>query len=339
MAANLDYRANGVAAFVTLKLAGWHDEGTVMHDVMTVDEARTLAGHDFDAQAVPTFYRHPLTGEWTPSNAKSILRMDRGTELAFGLTDKYKVLQFSALWETARPLVEAGLARIETGGTLAGGERAFVLLQLALPDGTFNGGDDPRVCYVLLHATHDGKAVASARMTTVRVVCANTERMSLTGHSAFALKVPHRGNVVSRFTEAAEGVYGYAIREYRESLAALESLKAVRLSRPEFVKNVLDVILPLPVIDGESSARAKTERDKMEAKRAELSYLWTDGIGNTGEMTAYDALNAVTQATTHKPELFIGRKTDATWTDRITTGTLATVQQRASDNLLALAAA
>ena len=63
MPAELDYLADGTAAFVSTETA-WHREGTILPDGITYDEAIKHGGLDWEVEKVPHFVKQGWVNRW-----------------------------------------------------------------------------------------------------------------------------------------------------------------------------------------------------------------------------------------------------------------------------------
>ena len=122
----------------------------------------------------------------------------------------YTPVQNEACAELLDLLVDASGAHFETAGSLRGGRRVFITLRL--PDGIRVAGIDDLDLYLALSTSHDGSTALRVDATPVRVVCANTQRLSLkrsVGHYTFR----HTTNIKTKIAQARQAIgitYAYA---------------------------------------------------------------------------------------------------------------------------------
>jgi hypothetical protein len=119
--------------------------------------------------------------------------------------------------------------------------------------------------------------------------------------------VRHVPGAGRRMIEAVEELLG-AIIERHETLAKqYRALKSVTLTPTEFDTMVLDPVAPdprnKPGWDGRS-ASAVAALGRALHRRFEVHRLWTEGDGHIGDLSAWEAYNALVQAVDHGTTLF-----------------------------------
>jgi phage/plasmid-like protein (TIGR03299 family) len=338
MAHELDIRDNGEYSFVSLRETAWHKNGTIMQDEMSVDEAMDLAGHNFTVEKRPMFTTDK-DGNNLPTSAFATVRTDRDKVLGV-VSGSYSVFPNRKMWRTVEPLIEAGLARIETAGTIKEGKDVWATIQFATPaeDGAKMGFEDGEriALYGTITNNHAGERGVVTMLSPVRVVCNNTLTMALRSTKAGVDKVRtrHSGDVEGKVDETSAKLFYSALAQWTANLEFFAALKNITLTNETFAERVLDVILPL----GETtSVRLKTEYDKQMCRRATLKRFWLMGTGHQGNMSAYEALNGVCEALDHEPETFIGRKTSTwNWTESALYGSTAKMKADITKSLMTL---
>jgi phage/plasmid-like protein (TIGR03299 family) len=333
MAHLLDTRENGEYSFVSLRETAWHQHGTVMQDEMSVDEAMNLAGHTFRVEKRPLFFENNGEMECTP-NGYATVRTDRMSVLGI-VTDKYKVLQNRQMWNTLEPLIDAGLARIETAGTIREGRDVWAAVQFATPnDGKFGFEGGERLgLYGIITNNHSGDRGVVTMLSAVRVVCNNTLSLAL-GTSKQKESTGHRGEIADKVDAAAARVFHKALAQWDANRELFAALKGITLDNETFAERVLDVVLPLGEKD---TPRLKTEYDKQMERRAQLKNYWLTGKGHQGDQSAYEALNGTIEALDHNPELFIGRKSSKfDWAESALMGKTGVMKRAVTSSLSAL---
>jgi phage/plasmid-like protein (TIGR03299 family) len=195
-----------------------------------------LAGHDFEVKEHWTFTGPEIeyTGKWTREHGhtgdrvpvkfsqlqecirgeagfKSLVRSDTGR--AFGPTlnvasNSYGVIQNSVGWDVVDSIIGEG-AKYETAGVLKGGEICWVLAWLDEPV-TIPGDDSIILPYLNTTWYHNGTGALTARSTSVRVVCWNTQAAAES--EGRRLKTDfifrHTKNVMGRIEEAKKAISG-----------------------------------------------------------------------------------------------------------------------------------
>lgn len=339
MAHLLDTRENGEHSFVSLRQTAWHKIGTVMQDEMTVDEAMHLAGHNYKVELRPLFTSLENGDISLGVPGSATVRTDR--EEVLGVVGKsYKVFQNRQMWDIVEPLIDAGLARIETAGTIKEGRDVWATIQFATPadEGRkFGFEEGERIAlYGTITNNHSGNRGVVTALSPIRVVCNNTLTMMVnaTKDTKNQIRSTHRGDVHGKVTDAAATLFYNALAQWTENLAVFDALKNITLSSETFAERVLDVVLPLGDKD---TVRQRTEYDKQMERRSELKRFWLTGTGHQGDHSAYEALNGVCEALDHSPELFIGRKTEGwDWAEQALFGSTKKMKDQLAKSLLTL---
>jgi len=326
----------------------WHRLGTVLTAAPSFDEAMELGGLNFEVEL------HPMTTSVSLNeigstvtldvpNHRAVVRMDRKTVLSV-VGPSYHVLQNRDAFRVLEPLVDSGLASIETGGTLRAGRDVWMQTIWNISDPFVRDvlGTEVKP-YVLISNNHSGDRQVDLRETPQRVVCANTLGFALADKMTRAIKVPHRANVKSRVVEAATELFSTVTARYVKIAQQYAALKATVLEEEMFSMLVLDVIAPLPdatkVNDRKDNiAKAAFERAtaRAEARRTRLTHLWENGDGHTGDHSAWEAYNSVTQSLDHDVALW-GGKVDQL--ESMFDGTIARDKQAVIDALVGFATA
>ena len=319
MADRLDYKANGTAAMFSVKETPWHAKGEVLAAAPTFEEAMELGGLNFEVETTPMRTLVPVnesgdTIEIDVPNHRAVVRMDRKSVLGV-VGPSYSVLQNREAFRVLEPLVDSGLASLETGGTLRAGRDVWMQTIWNISDPFVREilGTEVKP-YVLISNNHSGDRQVDLRETPQRVVCANTLGFALADKLTRAIKVPHRANVKTRVVEAATELFATVTARYVKIAEQYAALKQTTLDEEMFSLLVLDVIAPRPdatkVAERKDNiAKAAFERAmaRAEAKRTRLTYLWENGDGHTGDHSAWEAYNAATQSLDHDTALWGGK--------------------------------
>lgn len=271
------------------KQPAWHGLGVVLQNAPSTDEAAALA-----------FRRHDgLPGPWTVSRRalyradganvethRAIVRDDTGETLGI-VSKRYEPVQNAAVYDVARPLVESGRATWETGGSLYGGATIWGLLKIGNSD---VGGGDAVESYLLLDSSHDGSRNVSFRVTSTRVVCANT--LAIAGRDRVSLRVRHTASAHDRLDEATD-ILDRAAEITTAGIAEARAMAARRVTRSE-THEFFAALIP----DAESERGQK----KVDETRAFLLRALDRAPGaqmSTARGTAWGLYQAATFYTSH----------------------------------------
>jgi len=188
-----------------------------------------------------------------------------------------------------------GQAVVEVAGALGHGERCWMLARIP-QDFDVREGDRVKT-YLLLAWGHDGKHAIAARLTPVRVVCANTLAAAGFGggswKEAASIYIPHRGQPSLRIEEARQAL-GLVRQQVEATATAYRQLAAAQLTPVETERILRAALPPQPTEAG----RARDAWDEA------LATLWALAQGGTGQApvknTAWAAVNAVAEYVDHQ---------------------------------------
>lgn len=249
-----------VESMFSVREVPWHRKGTIVQEALTAAQAITAAGLDWEVTTEPLFVQGNGDGfrevPWVAT-----VRQDTGGVLGI-VSQRYCPVQNRELFTFFDRVVdpEEG-AFYETGGSLLGGRRVWLLAKV--PGDFYVPGveDDLVQNYVLLASSHDGSLCVLAKHTPVRVVCWNTLSMALHGYTHRQVSIKHTTNAVAQLREAHK-VLGLATKRSRELQKAVTALTSVKMTT-KLLQHSLKTIFPSTVeVDGEPpSAKAIRHRD------------------------------------------------------------------------------
>jgi phage/plasmid-like protein (TIGR03299 family) len=342
MAHELDRLSDGTSAVFSVRDTPWHREGTVLHDAPSLDEALRLGGLDFEVEVRPLFTRprpkggSPEAAEYRQvENACATVRTDREEVLGI-VSQRYQPLQNRDAFEVLEPQLDAGLASLETGGSLRGGRDVWMLVRFRIDSPVVQEVfADEVVPFGLISNNHSGQRRVVVQETPIRVVCANTLSLALEGRSR-ALGVRHTASVEAKTVEAARQLWGALVERYEMAARQYQALKRHHLDTALFRRLVLDAAAPIPpALDGPGlTARQEVVRQRILARRSRLMQLWTEGAGHTGDLSAWEALNGLAQCLDHDAGLWRVR---GPRTGALLDGRLAEIKGRVLSSLVAAA--
>lgn len=182
MAHKLDFSRNK-PAFFSYRVPAWHGLGEVPTEpVRTIGEALKLGQLDYTVEIAPN--RHHIPDARGPEFADKVIvsnnsfftfRTDTGGVLGDKLGCQYVPVQNVEALSVVEGLVSEGCS-IETAGSLDGGARAFICVQL--PESIRVNGTDEVRQFAVVACGHDGSMGILAYFTNTRVVCNNTLQVS-----------------------------------------------------------------------------------------------------------------------------------------------------------------
>lgn len=200
----------------------WHGLGTVLPEYPTREEAQALV-HGWEPVEEPIYRRmlHPdLTETYEPIEGwQHIVRSDDGHSLGVN-TDTLSLVTNNELWDVAEAIQGEGAdVRYETGGSLKGGAKVWLLLRLNEPIIIAGDPNGETICYYALQNAHDGSGSFRGQATNTRIVCDNTARASDLDARARGTEFTfrHTKNVRDRVEDAKRAIEGWrhSVDEYR----------------------------------------------------------------------------------------------------------------------------
>jgi phage/plasmid-like protein (TIGR03299 family) len=207
----------------------------------------------------------------------AIVRDDTDAPLGV-VAPAYEPFQNASLKQLVAPMVEEGMLTVANTGSLNGGGKVF--LQLQVNEEFRVVGETYRGMLTILNS-HNGSTAVAIGPTMVRVICSNTYAAALTDLSE---RFRHSAGVTERVlsSTAVSTFVGDAMRVYSEKA---EALAAARFTTDQF-RASLEAVYRKPV---------KDLRDSFVEKMVRLFH---SGVGTEGR-TAYCAWNAYTEYSSH----------------------------------------
>jgi len=192
-----------------VKEAAWHRLGKVLDAPPNLAVALQRAGLDWTVEERPLFTRGEFDFDSVPTH-KLLVRSTDKSQLGI-VTQAYRPHQNAEALAWMAPMVESGEVKLETGGSLRGGKRVWLLGRYSEPVDVKSG--DTLLPFLLFATGHDGTMATQMLNTAVRVVCANTlrasgveeggEDLSLAGRDG-KFSVNHIGDPAERFERVRE---------------------------------------------------------------------------------------------------------------------------------------
>lgn len=262
----------------------WHELGKMVRDAQNWEQAAELSGLDF------TVSKHqlisPITGRDIPTYG--IFRDDNNDYLG-NVGAVYKEIQPAQAFDFVDTLLEAEKgAHYESAGILGAGERFWVLARVPYSI-NIEGTNDTTECYMLFESSHDGTKSATAKLTTVRVVCQNTLSMALNG-SGEMVKIRHSSNGTAKLEAAKKMLSGTA--QTVSSLSDKLNILAKRIVSKEINLKIMSELF------GSDWNDSPRKRDQIQT----IARLYASNDHNAIpeiKGTAYNLLNAVTEYSDH----------------------------------------
>lgn len=280
----------------------WHGLGTIVENAPTPREALRIAKLDWEVVQQPLSRMLPSLGTTMYAQLTShVANVRQDTQQVLGVVGKnWTPFQNRELSDFCEALHSQGQVRIETAGSIRGGEKVWFLLR----GEEFNVRKADSVFpYILVSNGHDGGTSLRCTPTTVRVVCSNTLHMVIPrfgdegqlksmGNAAFVLR--HTGKLKERVEEARRALelYGQRLEDNRDLMDTLGKVdmdsKGVQQFFLEMHQRHFGAVKDRPKTEKEQKARNKA----MDAVAACVRRF--EAEQKLAGATAWNAFNAYT---------------------------------------------
>ena len=345
MAHELMFTNGKAACFSGGRVTPWHGEGHIIAGHPSYQEAIQLVGFNYPMEKLP-YHRPVPQADGTQvmiqsSSAYYVCRTDT-MKILGNVGSDYEIVPNKVAFAPLQPLVDQGVLKLETGGILREGADAWLLGQWDLS----KFGDIAKevfgneiLPYATVMANHSGRRGILLGSTSIRICCSNTLGAAERDGVSRWTQINHRAGAQSRLFEAANEMFGRVVERFETISRQYKLLMKTTLTPQLFKKFVLDVVAPDPRERKDWNPEAKMAAavvDRHERKQAEVTRLWTEGDGHSGEPTAWMAYNGVCQALDFNRQLWPTRA-GCYRTASLLTGELVAAKNRVLDGLVEFA--
>lgn len=211
------------------------------------------------------------------------------------VTKGYNILQNSESFGFVDSLVDDGHMTYQGAGTVDDGKSIFI--QGRLPEGGEVAPGDTVWPYLAFVNRHDGGGSVVACLTSVRIICQNTQRAAVAQgkKNNNAICIRHTKSMHDRL-EQARTVFGWANTNFGEYLKAARTLVKKNVTSAVALRKFFENITQAE--RGDDGLSGRTEK-----KIERLVQLFEEGAGNNMpgvRGTYWAAVNAVTQYIDHE---------------------------------------
>ncbi|MDD2609486.1 MAG: DUF932 domain-containing protein [Giesbergeria sp.] len=296
MAHELSFNLAGEAEMAYIGAKPWHGLGQEVNPDASLQEWMDAARMNWSINRAPVQFKNAnsdLMCEYPDSHV--LYRSDNGKALSV-VSDRYKVVQPKDMIEFFRSLVENEGFKIETIGTLKEGRRIWALANTNIQNDVIVG--DRLKAYVLLITSCDGSLATTAKFTSVRVVCWNTQAIALSDGGK-EVKVRHNTVFNPDQVKGEMGLIG--AQAFDNFLGKMRDLTKVKISQNDAI-SIVSSLLPKPT----------GEKDITQSKGFIQVMSLFNGAGKGSTLpgvqgTAWGLLNSMTEyvdhhARAHNPE-------------------------------------
>lgn len=219
-----------VESMFSVKETPWHGLGKIIQDAPSIQDGIRLAGLDWTAEVEPLY-----CADSTMVTHRAIRRSTDKRVLGIVGPD-YTPLQNAEAFDWFQPFIDNKLASLTTAGSLRNGERVWVLAEINFDPSEIVKGDDIRK-FILLSNGHDGKLAVRIGFTPIRVVCANTLRMSHVSEASKLIRVRHNKGVKASVEKLRE-VMNLANQEFEATAEQYRFLAKSQFRKDDVIKYV-----------------------------------------------------------------------------------------------------
>lgn len=290
--------SKGKAGFVSYMQPAWHGLGTVLNEVMTVEDALKYGGLEFHVGKAPNIHLIEWQGEEkviTSDSSFFTYRTDTFAVLGNMLGKDYTVLQNSDALSILDDVVKVNDGILfQTAGSLRGGAVTFVCC--SLPEKIIVNGKDEVEQYLVVCNSHDKSMALKVFFTPIRVVCQNTLSLGVS-KATKSYSIRHTTGVKGNLAQAMQ-ILGLADKNKGLAEEAFTQMAKVKMNQSNFWNYVGNVFFS----EDEKSKLRNGEKVndvvssiKKKAIDGVLEFAET-GVGQSeaGEGSAWWAYNAVT---------------------------------------------
>lgn len=269
-------------AYVADRGTPWHGLGTPVEGLMTAAEALDASGLDWSVEK----RNIRVQGGEVIADKFATVRSTDGAPLGV-VGNRYQIIQNKDAFGFADNLVDSGEAKYETAGSLWGGKRVFLSMELNHLDIVVPGDDSAVKMYLMVTNSHDGSGAADAVITPVRSVCQNTVNAAIAAAKS-KFRIRHTGNIDAKLL-AARDALGISFR-YAEEFQKLASKLSAKSIVDEQVLEILRTAV-FPIDDETASEERLAEH---ASQLAFENYLTSDTL-TAIRGTAWGAYNGIVE--------------------------------------------
>jgi len=275
---------SGLAEMAYVGETPWHGYGQKLDAGLGIEEWSKAAHMDWSILSAPALFSPEGTDPAVVPDRKVLYRSDSHAPLSI-VGSKYKVVQPIEVLEFFRDLTSGLGFSLETAGVLQAGRKFWAMARTGEDMEVVSG--DKVAPYLLLATSCDGSLATTARMTTIRVVCANTLAAS-ENHASAQFRYMH-----STEFNAQECKRDLGLLQPQEAFESFIA-KARKLSAVQMGYSQAEDIVKRTFMISDSQEKKHSGLEKVMA-------LFSGGAkgSDMAGQTAWGLLNAVTEYVDH----------------------------------------
>ena len=218
----------------------WHGMGVPVTDDLTPEQMLQAASLDWKVELVPNFATYK--GKKIKVETSTLFRETDGKILSARCSDDWNPVQNQEAAEFFNDFCAAGDMKMETAGSLCGGELVWFLAKMNESFDVFKNRDQIDA-FTLFTNPHRYGWSTSVSLTATRVVCMNTLNLSLsTTKGDKIVKVSHRNEFNADEVKEVLGVTKDKMKKYKEMSQHLAKKKAKGEDIVTYFKRIFPVI-------------------------------------------------------------------------------------------------
>ena len=272
-----------------VRQAAWHGLGETLADYPTREQAQAIA-HPWEPVREPLFRRVPVIGDdgTLTTSFEQIedyelnVRSDDGGVLGAVPSGRVDPTN-TELWDVAQAIEgqDPSAVMYETGGSLLGGKKVWILLRLRDPVVVAGDPHGAVIPYFALQNAYDGSSAFRGQATLTRIVCDNTAQMADLDAKARGTEFSfrHTRSIRDRIDEAKMALSGWreSVKEWERFSAHMVGVRVTEDQRERFVTE----FIPMPPTHTVSDRVVTNVETARDALRSILAGETCEGIGHT----------------------------------------------------------
>lgn len=219
----------------------WHGLGVPVDKDLSAEEMLVAAKLDWTVSCRPLHVQN-ADGSFSAVEGRQAIVRDSDNKFFDVSSKAWKPVQNSDAFKFFHEFVSAGEAKMESAGSLNGGQVVFGLANLNA-DHVLSDGDRLK-SYLLLANSHKVGQAFTCKLTSTRVICANTLQVALGGQwgstnsadAAGTFKMTHYREFDTAAMDEAREVMGIARDQFGRFAKMANQLKRVGMDRAAILK-------------------------------------------------------------------------------------------------------
>jgi len=280
----------------TVREPAWHGLGQVLTEYPTREEAQKIA-HNWEPIREPVYRKGLAIGSYEEIPDQVLqARSDDGFPL--GVVNKsLETVSNGEMYDIAEAIQGEAKHSVmyETGGSLLGGRKVWLLIRLAQPLMVKGDPHGATIAYYALQNSHDGTGSFRGQGTTVRIVCDNTSRAADLDASVRGTEFVfrHTSGVHERIEQAKSALAGWrnSLQVWKETNERLLQMDVEDWQVTDFIER----FVPMPPPHLSSSRVEGNVNEARGTLRTILGGKTCEGIA----FTAYGLVQAAVEYHQH----------------------------------------